>query len=114
MVGHLLDRLVREDVWVGVGLGHGCGIVRPAWRERRIASLVEDLGPAVPTARQQPETMNEHNRRAARRVGLVDLLFVGKMRAARRHNRAWLSAPGGLGNKQPGKMLEHLAPTALT
>jgi len=54
VVRHLAHRLVREDPRVGVRLLDGFGIVRPAWRQRRVAGLLEDPGPAIPAAGQQP------------------------------------------------------------
>ena len=43
-------------------------------RQRRVAGLLEDRRPAVPAARQQPEAVDEDDRRAPRRVRRLDLL----------------------------------------
>src|SRR5258705_136149 len=48
VVGHLADRLAREDLRVRVRLLHGLGIVGPAGRQGRVAGLLEERGPAIP------------------------------------------------------------------
>ena len=84
VLGNLSDRLVREDLGIRVGLLHGLGIVRPPGGHRCVARLVEDRGPAVPAARQQPEAVYEHDGSAAGRIGLVDL-FLGRRRGGNGH-----------------------------
>ena len=76
VVGDLADGLVGEDLGVRVGLLDGLGIVGPAGRQRRVAGLLEDRGPAVPAARQQPQAVDEDDRLQARRVGALDLLAL--------------------------------------
>ena len=75
MVGDVLDRLAREHARVRLCLRDGLGIVWPARSERRVAGLLEERLPAVPAARQQPQSVDENDRRAPRRVGVVDLLL---------------------------------------
>ena len=76
VVGDLADGLVREDLGVGVGLLHRVGVVRPARRQRGVAGLLEQRRPAVPAARQEPEAVDEDDRRQTGPVGAVDLLVV--------------------------------------
>ena len=76
VVGHLADRLVREDLRVCVRLLDGVGIVGPAGQQRCVPRLLEHLGPALPAARQQPETVDEDDRGAAGRVAVGDLRFA--------------------------------------
>jgi hypothetical protein len=82
VVGDLPDGLVREDLGMGVRLGDRLGIVGPAGRERRVAGLLEDGGPAVPAARQQPEAVDEHDGRLAGSVRALDFLGLGDGRGA--------------------------------
>jgi hypothetical protein len=74
VVGDLRQRLLGQDVRVRAGLLDGLRIVRPVRGERRVASLAEELPPAVPAARQQPEAVDEDHRRVAGGVGRLDLL----------------------------------------
>ena len=76
VVGHLADRLVREDLRVCVRLLDGVGIVGPAGQQWCVPRLLEHLGPALPAARQQPETVDEDDRGAAGRVAVGDLRFA--------------------------------------
>jgi hypothetical protein len=45
-------------------------------RYTRVAVLFEQADPVVPAARQQPEPMDEDDRRLAARVGLIDLALL--------------------------------------
>src|ERR1700682_1682507 len=74
MVGHLSHRLMRKDLRVRGGFLDGFGVIGPSRRERRVAGLIEKRGPAVPAMWQQPEPVNEDDRRAAGRVCLFALL----------------------------------------
>jgi hypothetical protein len=70
----LTDRLAREHLGVSLGLLDRLGVIRPPGRKGRITGLLEQLRPAIPTARQQPWPVNQHHRLAARRVSTRDLL----------------------------------------
>src|ERR1700730_2442169 len=50
VVGHLRNRLVCKDLWVSFRLLHRRRVIWPSWRQRRVAGLFEDGGPAVPAA----------------------------------------------------------------
>src|SRR5258707_791067 len=76
VVRDLADGLVREDLGMRVCLGHSLGIVRPAGSECGIAGLLEDHRPAIPTAGQQPEAMNEDYGLSPGRIGIFDLLHL--------------------------------------
>ena len=76
VVGNLLQGLPCEDLGVGAGFLDGFRIVRPGGRYTRVAVLLEQTDPVVPAARQQPEPMDEHDRRLAARVGLIDLALL--------------------------------------
>src|SRR5439155_15956005 len=67
-------RLVGEDLRVLPRLRDCLRIIGPTRRERRVASLVKGRAPAVPAARQQPQTVDEDDRRASRGIRRVNLL----------------------------------------
>lgn len=89
-----LPSTVDDDLRAEIGRGstprNGAGSIateaaaspRPAriWASRSpnewpiSAGFLEDRGPAIPAARQQPEAVNEHDRRPSRGVGVLDLL----------------------------------------
>jgi len=71
----LLDALVGKDLRVVLGLLDGVRVIGPAWRERGVALLFEQLAPAVPAAREEPQAVDEHDRLLPLRVGAVDLLL---------------------------------------
>src|SRR5207247_300278 len=52
------------------------GVVRPARGERRVAGLLEEGLPPVPTAGKQPQTVNEDDGRTPRSVRVPDLLIL--------------------------------------
>ena len=66
--------LVREHVGLRVRLIDGLGVVGPARDERGVAGLFEDRRPAVPTAGQQPEAVDEDGGLPSRRVCALHLL----------------------------------------
>src|SRR5437879_13422655 len=72
VVGNLPHRLVGEDLGMRLGVLDGVGVVRPSGGERRVARLLEDLGPALPPTRQQPEAVDADNRYEAGGVRAVD------------------------------------------
>src|SRR5207245_1999683 len=74
VVGHLGNRLVREDLRVGFRLLDGGRVVRPSRRQGRIARLFEDGGPAVPAAWEQPEAVDKYHGCAPARVRPSDLV----------------------------------------
>jgi hypothetical protein len=51
-------------------------IVGPTWREHDVASLFEQLRPAILAVWQQPQTVHEHDGHPARCICSVDLLLV--------------------------------------
>ena len=76
VVGNLANRLVREHLRVRLRLLDRLRVVRPARRERGVAGLLEQRGPPIPAAREQPQAVDEHDRCLAGAVGLVDLLLL--------------------------------------
>src|SRR2546421_3262742 len=72
---HLLDALVGKDLRVTLGLLDGVRVIGPARRESRVALLLEERTPAVPTAGEEPQAVDEHDRLLPLRVGAVDLLL---------------------------------------
>src|SRR5687768_11748373 len=76
VVGNLLQGLLREDIGVSAGFLDRFGVVRPRWRHTRVAVVLEQTDPAVPAAWQQPEPMDEDDRRLAVRVGFIDLALL--------------------------------------
>src|SRR3954453_2604689 len=75
-VRNLLQGLPCEDLRVGAGFLDRFRVVRPRGRYTRVAVLLEQTDPVVPAARQQPEPVDEHDRRLAARVGLTDLALL--------------------------------------
>ena len=79
VIGDLLDPLVGKDFRVLLGLLDGVRVIGPARRECGVALLFEQCTPVVPTAGEEPEAVDKHNRLLPRRVGAVDLLlFMGR------------------------------------
>src|SRR5437588_8927785 len=79
VVRHLLDALVGKDLRVLFCLLNGVRVIGPARRESRVALLLEQPTPALPTAGEEPEAVDEHDRLLPLRVGAVDLLlFMGR------------------------------------
>src|SRR5215217_5009655 len=76
VVGNLLQGLPCEDLRVGAGFLDCFRVVRPRGRYTRVAVLLEQTDPVVPAARQQPEPVDEHDRRLAARVGLIELALL--------------------------------------
>ncbi len=79
-----------QDLRVRIRLPDGLGVVWPTGREGSVAFLLEHRRPAVPTARQQPEAVDEDDRFSPRRVCALDLpgLVLGdRGRAGRRKVR---------------------------
>src|SRR5260370_38169546 len=74
MVGDLGNRLVRKDLGMRLRLLDGLRVIRPSRRQRRVTSLLENGGPAVPAARQQPEAVDKDDGAASAGVGLIDRL----------------------------------------
>src|SRR5258708_6106008 len=64
-----------KDLRVCVRLIDRLRIIRPAGRHRGIARLLKHGGPALPATRQQPESMNKYDWRAAGGVGALNLRF---------------------------------------
>src|SRR5947209_1909634 len=74
----LPNPLVGEDLRVLIGRLDSVRVIGPAWGERRVALLFKEGTPAVPTRREEPEAMHEHDGLLPLRVGSVDfLLFMG-------------------------------------
>jgi hypothetical protein len=73
VIGDLFQGLLGEDVRVRPGLFNRFRIVWPVRRQRRVAGLLEEVCPVGPTARQQPEAVDEDDRGVARGVGCLDL-----------------------------------------
>src|SRR5215217_2291464 len=76
VVGNLLQGLPCEDLRVGAGFLDRFRVVRPRGRYTRVAVLLEQTDPVVPAARQQPEPVDEDDRRLPARVGLIDLALL--------------------------------------
>src|SRR5256885_13756672 len=74
VVGDLTNGLVREQFRIRICFGDGLGIVRPARRKRRESCLLEHRRPSIPTARQEPETVDEHDGLESGLVRAVELL----------------------------------------
>src|SRR5262245_46536493 len=87
VVGDFGDPLARKHLGVLPGLGDGLWIVGPARRDGNVTGFLEERHPAVPARRQQPEAMNEHDRRGFGRVRAVNLsaFVVSKGRFGGRH-----------------------------
>jgi len=73
VVGDLADALVGEDLRVRLRLLDGLRIIGPARRDGDEAGLLEQRGPAVPAARQEPQPVDEDDRNASGTVRLLDL-----------------------------------------
>jgi hypothetical protein len=73
VIGHLAERLPGEHVGVRPGLLDRLGIVGPARGHRGIARVLEQVGEAIPAAREQPQPVDEHHRRPPACVCLLDL-----------------------------------------
>src|SRR5271156_919317 len=93
VVGDLPDALVGKNGGMNVPLLDAVGVVGPTGRERGEAGGFEHLRPAVPTARQQPQAMNEDDRRQPRRVRARHLsgLVLGYRRDAGRRRTLLVS-----------------------
>jgi hypothetical protein len=72
-IGHLSNGFVGEDLRVCVCLLDGLRVVGPARCDRGVGGLLEQVRPAVPAARQKPESVDEDDRRSTCRVGLLNL-----------------------------------------
>src|SRR6266704_2301051 len=72
---HLLDALVGEDLRIAIGRLDGLRVIGPHRRERCVALLFKQRTPAVPTAGEEPEAVDEHDRLQSRGVGAVDFLL---------------------------------------
>jgi hypothetical protein len=77
MVGHLADGLLGEHLGVRTRLRDGRGVIGPSRRNRSVACLLENRGPAVPATWEQPQAVDENDRCAAGRVGALDLVGGG-------------------------------------
>ena len=73
VIGDLLQGLLGEDLRLRAGHFNRLGIVGPVRGHRGIARVLEQVGPAIPAARQQPEPVDEYDRRPPARVRLLDL-----------------------------------------
>ena len=61
MVRYLTNGFVREDFGMRIRFGHRVGIIWPPRRGCRIAGLLKQCRPAIPTTWLEPETVNEHD-----------------------------------------------------
>src|SRR5215468_1561041 len=59
---------------MGIRFVHRLWIIRPTGGEGGISSLLEQRGPAIPAARQEPEAVDEDHRLSTGQVGALDLL----------------------------------------
>jgi hypothetical protein len=73
VVGDLAHGLPREDLGVLLRFTDRLGVVGPAGHQCGVAGLLEHFRPVVPTARQQPQAVDEHHRRLAGCIGAIDL-----------------------------------------
>src|SRR5438067_967869 len=89
VIRDLSDGFVRECFGTRLRLGDGFRIVRPTRRECDVSCLLEQRRPTIPAARQQPESMYEHDGLESSLVRSIDLLslVIG--------NR-WCAGGGGL------------------
>src|SRR6185312_6067782 len=78
VVGDLADRLAGEDLGVLLGLADRLGVVGPAGGDGDVAGLLEDAGPAIPAAGQQPQAVDEDDGLKAALVGALDLLGLAR------------------------------------
>ena len=74
VIRDLTDGLVREDFGMRVRFGDRRRIIGPAGRQRGEPSFLEHRRPSIPAARQQPESVNEHDGLKSGRVRAIDLL----------------------------------------
>jgi len=70
------DALVGEHLRVGARLLDGVGVVGPAGLDGDVAVRLEQLRPAVPAGRKEPQAMHEHDRRCVGRVRASDLRLL--------------------------------------
>src|SRR2546423_4742969 len=90
VVGDLTIGLLREQLRIRICFGDGLGMVRPARRKRRESCVLEHRRPSIATARQQPESVDEHDGLESGLVRAVELLcFV--------IGNCWCAYGGGLG-----------------
>src|SRR2546421_6629348 len=75
VIRDLLDALVGKDLRIFLGLLNGVRVIGPARCDRRVALLFEQLAPVVPTAGEEPQAVDEHDRLLTLRVGVVDFLL---------------------------------------
>jgi hypothetical protein len=68
VVGDLSDRLPRKDLGILACLFDGSRILGPARLHGDEAGVLEHRRPAIPTRGQQPEAMDEHDRRETARI----------------------------------------------
>src|SRR6266581_7360964 len=83
VAGDLADSLARKRLRPGLRVGDGLRVVGPARLHRRVACLLEQISPAVPAAREQPEPMDEHDRLLAGLVGAGYLRRLASRRGGR-------------------------------
>jgi hypothetical protein len=80
VTGDVADRLAGEHGRVDPGVGDRRRVVRPARGHRRVAGILDVVDPAVPAAAEQPQAVDENDRRAAGRVRPLQLLLVAACR----------------------------------
>src|SRR5713101_2262744 len=73
VIGDLSNRLVGENLGMSIRLFDGVWVIGPPRLDRRVAGLVENRGPSVPAAGQQPEAVDEDHGSLASRVCILDL-----------------------------------------
>jgi hypothetical protein len=76
VIGDLLQGLVGQHVRFRPGLFNRFRIIGPVRRQRRVPGLLEEVRPAGPAARQQPQAVDEHDRGVARGIGRLDFLVL--------------------------------------
>jgi hypothetical protein len=59
--GDVTHTLAGEHLGVIVSVGDRGGVIQPPGRHRRVASVLEERGPPVPAAVQQPEPVHEYD-----------------------------------------------------
>src|SRR5260370_17122155 len=75
VIGDLLNPLAGKDLRVVMRLCDGLRVIWPAGRERGVALLFEERAPVVPTAGEQPQAVDEHDRLLPLPVVPVDFLL---------------------------------------
>src|SRR2546429_10023130 len=75
VIRYLLDALVGKGLRVFLCLLNGVRVIWPTRREGRVALLFEERAPVVPTAGEEPQAVDEHDRLLPLRVGAVDFLL---------------------------------------